>query len=126
MKMFSGLWPLCFFLGIGAASAQVPKVEPRIVTETDLEGKVIVVEAAARYVTAIRLPEVGNSVVVGDSSAFQVEHSEYDPLLVLVKALLSKLSVSNLLISASEAHSVSLLFTSRGQSHSQDRAPVDF
>src|SRR6267143_1977609 len=96
MKMLRGLWPLCFFLGAGVAPAQVPKVDPRIVTETDLEGKVIVVEVAARYVTAIRLPEVVNAVVVGDSSAFQVEHSEHEPRLVFVKALSTKASETNL------------------------------
>ena len=124
--MHRGLWPLCFFLGIGAGSAQVPKVEPRIVTERDPEGKVKVVEVAARYVTAIRLPEVVNSVVVGDSSAFQVEHSEREPRLVFVKALSTKPSETNLLISTSGGHEVSLLLTSRGERNPPDRAQVDF
>ncbi len=115
MKMLRGLWLLSFFLGAGGASAQVPKVEPRIVTETDLEGKVTVVEVAARYVTAIRLPEVVNSVVVGDSSAFQVEHSEHEPRLVFVKALSTKASETNLLISTAGGHEVSLLLISRGE-----------
>src|SRR6267154_679324 len=126
MKMLRGLWPLCFFLGTGGASAQVPKVEPRIVTETDLEGKVAVVEVAARYVSTIRLPEVVNSVVVGDSSAFQVEHSEHEPRLVFVKALSTKPSETNLLISTTGGHEVSLLLTSRGESYSSDRTQVDF
>jgi len=89
------------------------KVEPRIVTETGLEGKVTVVEVAARYVTAIRLPEVVNAVVVGDSSAFQVEHSEHEPRLVFVKALSTKASETNLLISTAGGHEVSLLLISR-------------
>src|SRR5258708_9942115 len=126
MKMLSGLWPLCFFLGIGAASAQVPKVEPRIVTETDLEGKVMVVEVAARYVTAIRLPEVVNAVVVGDSSTFQVEHSEHEPRLVFVKALSTKASETNLLISTAGGHEISLLLISRGERISPDRTHFDF
>jgi hypothetical protein len=126
MNMFRGLWPLCFFLGTGAASAQVPKVEPRIVTEMDLEGKVMVVEVASRYVTAIRLPEAVNSVVVGDPSAFQVEHSEREPKLVFVKALSTKPSETNLLISTSGGHEVSLLLISRGESNSPDRTHVDF
>lgn len=126
MKMLRGLWPLCFFLGIGAASGQVPKVEPRIVTETDLEGKVTVVEVAARYVTAIRLPEAVNSVVVGDPSAFQVEHSEREPRLVFVKALSTRPSETNLLISTAGGHEVSLLLISREESNSSDRSGVDF
>jgi hypothetical protein len=126
MKMLRRLWLLCFFLGTGAASAQVPKVEPRIVTGMDLEGKVIVVEVASRYVTAIRLPEAVNSVVVGDPSAFQVEHSEREPRLVFVKALSAKPSETNLLISTAGGHEVSLLLISRGESNSPDRTHVDF
>ena len=126
MKMLRGLWPLCFFLGTSAECAQVSKVEPGIVTETDFEGKVTVVEVAARYVTAIRLPEAVNSVVVGDPSAFQVEHSEREPRLVFVKALSTKPSESNLLISMAGAHEVSVLLISRGESNSPDRTHVDF
>src|SRR5882762_4662167 len=126
MKMFRGLWLVYFSLGTGAAFAQVPNVEPRIVTETDLEGKVTVVEVAARYVTAIRLPETVNSVVVGDPSAFQVEHSEREPRLVFVKALSVKPSETNLLISTAGGHEVSLLLISQGESNSPHRAPVDF
>ena len=126
MKMLRGLWLFCFLLAMGAASAQVPKVEPRIVTETELEGKVMVVEVAARYVTAISLPEAVNSVVVGDPSAFQVEHSEREPRLVFVKILSIKPSETNLLISTAGGHEVSLLLTSRGESNSRDRTPVDF
>lgn len=126
MKMLRGLWLLCFSLGTGAASAQVPKVEPRIVTETDLEEKVTVVEVAARYVTAIRLPETVNSVVVGDPSAFQVEHSEREPKLVFVKASLTKPSETNLLISTAGGHEVSLLLINRGDSNCPDRTHVDF
>ncbi len=73
--MLCGLWLLCFSFGTSLAFAQASKVEPRIVSETDLEGRVTVVEVAARYVTAIRLPEAVNSVVVGDPSTFQVQHS---------------------------------------------------
>ena len=126
MKMVRGLWPFCFFLGIGPASAQVPRVEPRIVTEMDLEGKVTVLEVAARYVTTIRLPETVNSVVVGDPSAFQVEHSEREPRLVFVKALATKPSETNLLISTAGGQEVSLLLISRGESNSPDRTHVDF
>lgn len=126
MKMLRGLWLLCFLLAMGTASAQVSKIEPRIATEADLEGKVAVVNVAARYVTAIRLPEAVNSVVVGDPSAFQVEHSEREPRLVFVKALSTKPSETNLLISTTAGHEVSLLLISRGESNSSDRTQVDF
>lgn len=126
MKVLHGLWLLCFSLAAGAAFAQVPKVEPRIVTETDLEGKVTVVDVATRYVTAIRLPETVNSVVVGDPSAFQVEHSEREPRLVFVKASSPKPSETNLLISTAGGHEVSLLLISPGDTNSPDRAHVDF
>jgi len=56
------------------------------------------VEVAPRFVTAIRLPEIVSSVVVGDPSEFQVEHSEHEPRLVLVKALSVRPSETNLLI----------------------------
>ena len=126
MKMLCGLWLLCFFFGTSLAFAQASKVEPRIVSETDLEGRVTVVEVAARYVTAIRLPEAVNSVVVGDPSAFQIEHSEREPRLVFVKALSTKPSETNLLISTAGGHEVSLLLISRGESNSPDRTHVDF
>jgi len=126
MKTLCGLWLLCFSFGTSLAFAQASKVEPRIVTETDLEGKVTVVEVAARYVTAIRLPETVNSVVVGDPSTFQVEHSEREPKLVFVKASSTKPSETNLLISTASGHEVSLLLISRGDTNSPDRAHVDF
>jgi len=126
MKMLCGLWLLCFSFGTSLAFAQASKVEPRIVSETDLEGRVTVVEVAARYVTAIRLPEAVNSVVVGDPSTFQVEHSEREPRLVFVKALSTKPSETNLLISTAGGHEVSLLLISRGESNSPDRTHVDF
>jgi hypothetical protein len=126
MKTLCGLSLLCFSFGASLAFAQASKVEPRIITETDLEGRVTVVEVAARYVTAIRLAEAVNSVVVGDPSAFQVEHSEREPRLVFVKALSTKPSETNLLISTVGGHEVSLLLISRGESNSPDRTRVDF
>lgn len=126
MRILRGVWLLCFSLGTGAAFAQVPQVEPRIVTEADLEGKVTVVTVAARFVTAIRLPEAVNSVVVGDPSEFQVEHSEREPRLVFVKATSTKPTETNLLISTTNGHQVSLLLVNRGEIASPNRTRVDF
>ena len=126
MRILRGVWLLCFSLGTGAAFAQAPQVEPRIVTEANLEGKVTVVTIAARFVTAIHLPEAVNSVVVGDPSEFQVEHSEREPKLVFVKATSTRPTETNLLISTTSGHQVSLLLINRGEIASPDRARVDF
>ena len=126
MRIFRGLCLLGFSLGAGAAFAQVPQVEPQILTKTDLEGKVTVVEVAARFVTTIRLPETVNSIVVGDPIEFQVEHSGREPRLVFVKALSTKPSETNLLISMTSGHEVSLLLVNRGEIASPNPAPVDF
>jgi len=126
MKTRCGLWFLCFFLGTGVAHAQVAQVEPQILTETDLEGKVAVVEVAPRFVTTVRLPEGINSVVVGDPSEFQVEHADREPRLVFVKAISTKPSLTNLLISTMGGRQVSLLLVNRGERVAPDRARVDF
>lgn len=126
MKRLCGMWLLFSCFGTSLMFAQASKVQPRIITEPDLEERVTVVEVAARYVTTIRLPEAVNSVVVGDPSAFQVEHSEREPRLVFVKALSATQSETNLLISTAAGHEVSLLLISQGESNSPDRTHVDF
>jgi hypothetical protein len=126
MKTRYGLWLLCFFLGTDVAFAQVAQVEPQILTETDVERKVVVVEVAPRFVTTVRLPEAVNSVVVGDPSEFQVEHSDREPRLVFVKAISTKSAETNLLISTTGGRQVSLLLINRGESASPDRGRVDF
>ena len=125
MKMARGLCVSCFLFGASVALAQVPQVEPRVLTKTEVEGKVTVVEVAARFVTAIRLPDAVNSVVVGDPTEFQVEHSDREPKLVFVKAVSKKPSETNLLISTATGHQVSLLLVNRGDS-SPDLGTIDF
>src|SRR5207247_9963460 len=100
--------------------------ETKVLTMTELDGKVAVVEVVARFVTAIRLPEAVNSVVVGDPSEFQVEHSEREPKLVFVKAISRKSTETNLLISTTGGHQVSLLLVNRGESALLERPHVDF
>lgn len=126
MRIFRELWLLGLVLSVGAASAQVPQVEPQILTRTDLEGKVTVIEVAARFVTTIHLPATVSSIVVGDPSEFRVEHSEREPRLVFVKALSTKPSETNLLVAMISGHEVSLLLVNRGETSSPNRAPVDF
>lgn len=126
MKLLAGICLVLFSLGSGATFAQVPQVDPQILTKPDLEGKVTRVEVASRFVTTIRLPEAVNSVVVGDPSKFQVEHSEREPKLVFVKAISVKPAETNLLISTINGHQVSLLLVSQGESVPTERARVDF
>ncbi|MGB9204295.1 MAG: hypothetical protein WCB94_10040, partial [Terriglobales bacterium] len=73
----------CWLLSVAVVpNAQVTNVNPQVRTRATADGKVTVVEIAAHFVTAIRLPEAVNSVAVGDPALFQVEHSEREPELV--------------------------------------------
>ena len=125
MKLICGLFVLCVSLGASAVLAQVSQVEPRVLTKAEIEGKVTVVEIAARFVTTIRLPDAVNSVVIGDPSEFQVEHSDREPKLVFVKAVSKKPSETNLLISTAAGHQVSVLLVSRGDI-SPNLGTIDF
>ncbi len=126
MRAFGGFLVLVLFWGPPGAFAQVVQVEPQIVTETNLKGKVAVVEVAPRFVTTVRLPEAVNSVVVGDPSRFQVEHSDRESKLVFVKATSTKAAETNLLISMTNGQQVSLLLMSRGENPSGESDHVDF
>ena len=117
-------WVLGLLCSAGMAMAQVRDIEAQVVTKAELEGRVIEVEVATRFVTAIRMPEPVNSVVVGDPATFQVEHSEKEPQLVFIKALTAAPAETNLLISTTHGHETSLLVISRGES--QVRPRVDF
>lgn len=116
---------LCFLLTVSIVpKAQVVAVNPQVRTRTTVEGNVTVVETAAHFVTAIRLPEPVNSIVVGDPALFQVEHSEREPELVFVKALTEKSAATNLLISGVHGRQFSLLLVNRGSATAL--AKVDF
>ena len=58
--------PVALLMWGACALGQTIEPQPRIVTRTGFSGRVSVVEAAAHFVTAIRMPETVNSVVVGD------------------------------------------------------------
>jgi hypothetical protein len=126
MKPFAGIMLLFLVFDAPRASAQTRQVQPQIVTETDLQRKVTVVKVAPRFVTAVRLPEAVNSVVVGDPSRFLVEHTEREPELVFVKATSAKAAETNLLISMTNGRQVSLLLVSRGDDPSGGSDQVDF
>jgi len=88
------------------------------------DGRVTVVYLAPRYATAIRMIEPISSVVVGDPSSFSAEHSEQEPNLVFVKPLTAKPAETNLLVSTTKGHQVSLLLISRGETKNEQQ-PVD-
>src|ERR1700681_1349152 len=90
---------LCLLCSAGMAMGQVREIKPQVLTKTELEGRATEVEVAAHFVSAIRMPEAVNSVVVGDPELFQVEHSDKEPQLVFIKALTTKPAQTNLLIS---------------------------
>ena len=116
---------ICILFVFRSAMAQVPEVKPRVLTKLEMDGKVTVVEVAAHFVTAIRMPETVNSVVVGDPTLFKVEHSDREPQLVFVKALTEKPAETNLLISTTHGREASLLLVSRGEQKPDNPENVD-
>jgi hypothetical protein len=116
---------ICILFAFRSAMAQVPEVKPRVLTKPDIDGKVAVVEVAAHFVTAIRMPETVNSVVVGDPTLFKVEHSDKEPQIVFVKAVTEKPAETNLLISTTHGREASVLLVSRGEQNPNDPENVD-
>jgi hypothetical protein len=106
------------------SSAQVPEVHPQVAGRAVQEGQVTIVHLAPRFATAIRMPEVVNSVVLGDPDSFTAEHSEREPQIVIVKPVTAKAAQTNLLISTVHGYQASLLLISRGESAAQPN--VDF
>ena len=109
---------------IATAGAQQTTIGPQVRTKPTADNKITSIELAAHFVTAIRVPEVVNSVVVGDPALFQVEHSEHEPELVFVKALTNEHAESNLLISTARGRQISFLLVSGGEG--PNSAKVDF
>src|SRR5947207_15301145 len=82
----------------GQQTVQI-QVQPQVVGRSIRDGQVTTVFLAPRYVTAIRMPEPINSVVVGDRSSFSAEHSDREHTLVFVKRITPKVEQTNLLVS---------------------------
>src|ERR1035438_6706480 len=106
------------------AGAQQTTIVPQVRTKPTADNRITSIELVAHFVTAIRVPEPVNSVVVGDPTLFQVEHSEHEPELVFVKALTNEPAESNLLISTARGRQISFLLVSRGDG--TNSAKVDF
>src|SRR6202521_3838947 len=102
------------------------QVQPQVVGRSIRDGQVTTVFLAPRYVTAIRMPEPINSVVVGDSASFSAEHSDREPNLVFVKPITAKAAQTNLLILSSRGLQASLLLISRGEPKEEGQPAVDF
>lgn len=114
----------CFSLVLMTGSAaQILVVNPQVRSKI-ADGKVTVVDVVPHFVSAIRLPDPVNSIAVGDPALFQVEHSEREPDLVLVKALTEKSAETNLIVSTIHGRQFSLLLLNRGSAAMAPR--VDF
>jgi hypothetical protein len=105
---------VCWLLSTAIAPLAQVLVSPQVWTKAAADGKITVVEISPHFVSAIRLNEPVNSIAVGDPALFQVEHSEREPELVLVKALTARTSETNLLVSTIHGRQFSFLLVNRG------------
>jgi hypothetical protein len=127
MKWMSCIVPILEFVGRAQGQAIVQiQVQPQVVGRSIRDSQVTTVFLAPRYVTAIRMPEPINSVVVGDPSSFSAEHSDREPNLVFVKPITPKVAQTNLLISSTRGLQTSLLLVSRGELKEEGQPAVDF
>jgi len=113
-----------FLILTTAAGAQLTTINPQVRSKGTADPGITTIELTAHFVTTIRVPDAVNSVVVGDPSLFEVEHSEHEPDLVFVKALTTEDAESNLLISTARGRQISFLLVSHGRAASP--AGVDF
>src|SRR5450631_2737545 len=109
----------------GQQTVQI-QVQPQIVGRSIRDGQVTTVFLAPRYVTAIRMPEPINSVVVVEPTSFSAEHSDREPNLVFVKPITPKAAQTNLLISSTRGLQTSLLLVSHGELKEEGQPSVDF
>lgn len=123
-KTFVLGWLLLATLTATITGAQQLNINPLVRTSAATGNRITKIQIEAHFVTAIRVPEPVNSIVVGDSALFQVEHSEHEPDLVFVKALTNEPAESNLLISTATGRQISFLLVSGGGS--PDTTQVDF
>ncbi len=127
MKWMFWIVPMLELVGRahGQQTVQI-QVQPQVVGHSIRDGQVTTVFLAPRYVTAIRMPEPINSVVVGDPASFSAEHSDREPSLVFVKPITTKAAQTNLLISTTRGLQASVLLVSRGETKEEGQPAVDF
>jgi len=121
--MKSMFWIVPLLELVGGAHGQV---QPQVVGQSIRDGQVTTVFLAPRYVTAIRMPEPINSVVVGDPASFSAEHSDRELNFVFVKPITPKAAQTNLVISSTRGLQVNLLLVSRGEPKGEGQPAVDF
>src|SRR3974390_3491700 len=124
MKASKSAIVLCWLVSMTIVPEAQVLVSPQVRAKPAVDGKVTVVEIGPHFVSAIRLTEPVNSIAVGDPALFQVEHSEREPELVLVKALTERNSETNLLVSTVHGRQFSFLLVNRGSAAAGSR--VDF
>lgn len=124
MKTSKSAAVVCWLLSITIVLKAQVLVSPQVRTRAVADGKVTVVEISAHFVSAIRLTEPVNSIAVGDPALFQVEHSEREPELVLVKALTERICETNLLVTNIHGRQFSFLLVNRGSAAASPK--VDF
>lgn len=124
MKTLKSAIVLCWLLAMAITPRAQVLVSPQVRKKAAVDGKVTVVEIGPHFVSAIRLTEPVNSIAVGDPALFQVEHSEREPELVLVKALTERNSETNLLVSTVQGRQFSFLLVNRGSAATSPK--VDF
>ena len=113
--------PLLMMIAATVVAGQA-QIKP-VVSQKAVNDQVNVVRLAARFTTAIRLPEPVSSVVLGDPGKFLAEHSEKEPALVLVKPISEEATSSNLLITTVSGRHLSFLLRNEGAGA---QPPVDF
>lgn len=113
---------LLWMMTAAAAVVGQAQIKP-VVSQRAFNDQINIVRLAARYTTAIRLPEPVSSVVIGDPGKFLAEHSEKEPALVLVKPVSEDVASSNLLITTISGRHLSFLLRNDGAS---PQAPIDF
>ncbi|MBV9183578.1 MAG: hypothetical protein JO356_19920 [Acidobacteria bacterium] len=122
MKLWQ-LWkPL--LIASGVLWGQQTTINSQLRSGVTAVHSIVVIDVVPHFVTTIRVPETVNSVVVGDPTLFQAEHSEHEPELVFVKALTTQAAESNLLIASVKGRQFSFLLVSHGLKNSPDK--VDF
>jgi hypothetical protein len=127
MKWMFWIVPMLELVGRAHGQQMVQiQVQPQVVGHSISDGQVTTVFLAPRYVTAIRMPEPINSVVVGDPASFSAEHSDREPSLVFVKPITTKAAQTNLLISTTRGLQASVLLVSRGETKEEGQPAVDF
>src|SRR5258708_40151109 len=114
MKWVACIVPILEFVGRahGQEIVQI-QVQPQVIGRSIQDGQVTTVFLAPRYVTAIRMPEPINSVVVGDPASFSAEHSDREPTLVFVKPITEKAAQTNPVILPPRGLQANLLLVSR-------------